>query len=68
MYRCAGVMWVTVCSGSLDLRRKVLLAMGPELPFLGGRVVGVWPPAQIRHVGFRWQSGNQRTGGTLLSR
>lgn len=41
--------------------------MGPELPFLGGRVVGVWPPAQIRHVGFRWQGGNERTGGTLLS-
>lgn len=46
---------------------KVVFAMGPELPFLGGRVVGAWPPAQIRHVGFRWQSGNQRTGSTLLS-
>lgn len=31
--------------------------MGAELPFLGGRVVGVWLPAQIFHVGFRWQGG-----------
>lgn len=31
--------------------------MGAELPFLGGRVVGVWLLAQICHVGFRWQGG-----------
>lgn len=36
---------------------EVVLAMGAELPFLGGRVVGVWLPAQICHVGFRWQGG-----------
>lgn len=36
---------------------KVVLGMGAELPFLGGRIVGVWLSAQICHVGFRWQGG-----------